>query len=187
MSRKTTKRTITKKKVAEKPLQIDRDVAKQALQSINETAKAQEKYDAQFDGLEKAVVPVNPPEEEYDEELDETIMKQPPVKENAPLPEPPKLTYKTITRADIIVWQAGKSLEEMYQHQEKIFELLKQTLRTLSQKREFINLGSIYSGLKNGGYDIDPQDINKLLRKLEIYPSSQGQNIYKSRLVAGKV
>jgi len=45
----------------------------------------------------------------------------------------------------------------------------------------------VYTALKKGGYTLEHKDINKLLRKLAIYPSGQGQNIYKSRLVAGKV
>ena len=187
MSKKARKKTITKKKVVEKPLTIDPDIAKQALGTIvkptsdafneeelnkaaDETAKGQEKYDAQFDGTNDPI---------SKKELDK-------IQESVVVETPHPVTTK-IVKQDIIIWQAGKSLEEMWDDQEKIIVILKQALRDLSAKREFFNAGSIYTALKKGGYELEHKDINKLLRKLKIYPSARGQNIYKSRLVAGKV
>ncbi len=86
----------------------------------------------------------------------------------------------TIKKEDIYIWQAGKSLEEMYEYQLRVIDILMDSLRYLTKKREYFTLGQVYSSLKLKGYNIRHQDIDKLLKKYNIHGSSRGTNTYQS-------
>jgi hypothetical protein len=87
----------------------------------------------------------------------------------------------------IIVWQAGKSLAQMYLDQTMMIEALRLELQRLATEKDSFNAAYLYTAMKKAGYTLEHQDINKLLRKMNIYPSGKGTNLYESRSVLGRI
>ncbi len=88
---------------------------------------------------------------------------------------------KPLVKADIRLWQAGKSLEEMKEYENSIVSALKKVVTKVAGKRIKFNVGHLWSALKAEGYTIAHSEIVMLMAQdLGLSVSPKGSNTFLS-------
>ena len=97
--------------------------------------------------------------------------------------EPEKEVKKAPVKADVTIWQPGKSIQEMIDDEDAIAGGLMKALTVLSKKKTKFNIGSIYSELRKEGFEVEHRFIELLLKKkCGIKKELVGVNLYKALL-----
>ncbi len=94
-----------------------------------------------------------------------------------PIPEEKKNPVK----ADVTIWQPGKTIQEMLDYEYAITGGLMRALTVLSKLKPEFNIGSIWTELKKQGFEVEHGVIKLLLEsKLGINQQLDGFNLYKA-------
>ena len=95
--------------------------------------------------------------------------------------EETKVEKKSPVKADVTIWQPGKSIQEMLDYEDAVVGGLKIALTRLSKRKSLFNLGSIYSQLQKAGFEVDHPFIQALLKtKMGIKPTTFNGTMYKA-------